>query len=101
MAEKLNINIQEALKNQNAMQSFEEADKKAKKPKRNSVQVSIYLQKDEIEYLDNVCKRDFIARNAYMRKLLVKEMELSSILQKKGINYYEFQEKFLKDIMEK
>lgn len=76
MAQKLNIDIQEALK-QNASQTFENADKK--KFKRTTKQVSIYLQKDEIEYLDNVCKQNFMPRNAYMRKLLVEDMKRNKV----------------------
>ena len=74
MAEKLDINIREALKKQSALETFEEADKKKKKTKRNTIQVSIYLTPDEIKYLDKMCEKTFLARNAYMRKLLVEEM---------------------------
>ena len=49
-------------------------DKKDKKQKRNTVQVSIYLTREEITYLDCKCEETFLARNAYMRKLLVEDM---------------------------
>lgn len=53
-------------------------DKKDKKQKRNTVQVSIYLTQEEIAYLDEKCDETFLARNAYMRKLLVEDMKRKS-----------------------
>ena len=52
--------------------------KKDKKQKRNTVQVSIYLTQEEIMYLDERCDETFLARNAYMRKLLVEDMKRKS-----------------------
>lgn len=52
--------------------------KKTKKQKRNTVQVSIYLTQEEIAYLDEKCDETFLARNAYMRKLLVEDMKRKS-----------------------
>lgn len=100
MAEKLNINIKDALKQQENLQTFKKADKLAKKPKRQTTQISIYIHKDELEYLDNICEKEFLARNAYMRKLLVKDMELNKILKEKCININEFKERMLRKAIE-
>ena len=100
MADKLNINIKDALKQQEDLQTFKKADKLAKKPKRQTIQVSIYLHEDELEYLDDMCEKEFIARNAYMRKLLVKDMELNKILKDKGINITEFKETMIRKALD-
>ena len=71
------ISIEEALQN-SKVKTYEMQDKKDKKHKRNSVQVSIYLTQEEIAYLDEKCDETFLARNAYMRKLLVEDMKRKS-----------------------
>lgn len=71
------ISIEEALQNSN-VKTYEMQDKKDKKQKRNTVQVSIYLTQEEIAYLDEKCDETFLARNAYMRKLLVEDMKRKS-----------------------
>ena len=78
MADRINnISIEEALQNSN-IKTYEMQDKKDKKQKRNTVQVSIYLTQEEIAYLDEKCDETFLARNAYMRKLLVEDMKRKS-----------------------
>jgi hypothetical protein len=78
MADRIkNISIEEALQNSN-VKTYEMQDKKDKKQKRNTVQVSIYLTQEEIAYLDEKCDETFLARNAYMRKLLVEDMKRKS-----------------------
>ena len=75
MASNLNIDIKEALKNQSATtKTFESADKEAKKYKRKTIQVSVYLQPDELEYLDKMCDMQFLTRPAFMRKLLIEDI---------------------------
>lgn len=78
MADRIkSISIEEALQNSN-VKTYEMQDKKDKKQKRNTVQVSIYLTQEEIAYLDEKCDETFLARNAYMRKLLVEDMKRKS-----------------------
>jgi len=67
MTKRADISIDAALQNNN-VKTYEMQDKKQK---RNTVQVSIYLTQEEITYLDCKCDETFLARNAYMRKLLV------------------------------
>ncbi|OCS32884.1 hypothetical protein GZ989_011440 (plasmid) [Campylobacter fetus] len=73
MADRKQISIDEALQSSN-IKTYETQDKKEKKPKRKTTQVSIYLTDEELEYLDKKCEETFLARNAYMRKILVDEM---------------------------
>jgi hypothetical protein len=77
MADRANVSIEEALQN-SKVKTYEMQDKKDKKQKRNTVQVSIYLTQEEIAYLDEKCDETFLARNAYMRKLLVEDMKRKS-----------------------
>lgn len=77
MTERAKISIEEALQN-SKVKTYEMQDKKDKKQKRNTVQVSIYLTQEEIAYLDEKCDETFLARNAYMRKLLVEDMKRKS-----------------------
>lgn len=77
MADRANVSIEEALQN-SKVKTYEMQDKKDKKQKRNTVQVSIYLTQEEIAYLDEKCDQTFLARNAYMRKLLVEDMKRKS-----------------------
>ena len=77
MTERAKISIEEALQN-SKVKTYETQDKKEKKQKRNTVQVSIYLTQEEIAYLDEKCDETFLARNAYMRKLLVEDMKRKS-----------------------
>ncbi|SUW84310.1 Uncharacterised protein [Campylobacter hominis] len=88
------------LSNKKTYKPLKKADKLAKKPKRQTTQVSIYLHKNELEYLDDMCEKEFIARNAYMRKLLVKDMELNKILKDKGINITEFKETMIRKALD-
>ena len=77
MTERASVSIEEALQN-SKVKTYEMQDKKDKKQKRNTVQVSIYLTQEEIAYLDEKCDETFLARNAYMRKLLVEDMKRKS-----------------------
>ncbi|WP_103649453.1 hypothetical protein [Campylobacter concisus] len=77
MTKRADISIDAALQNSN-VKTYEMQDKKDKKQKRNTVQVSIYLTQEEIAYLDEKCDETFLARNAYMRKLLVEDMKRKS-----------------------
>lgn len=77
MTERATVSIEEALQN-SKVKTYEMQDKKDKKQKRNTVQVSIYLTQEEITYLDEKCDETFLARNAYMRKLLVEDMKRKS-----------------------
>ena len=77
MTKRADISIEAALQNSN-VKTYEMQDKKDKKQKRNTVQVSIYLTQEEIAYLDEKCDETFLARNAYMRKLLVEDMKRKS-----------------------
>ena len=77
MADRANVSIEEALQN-SKVKTYEMQDKKDKKQKRNTVQVSIYLTQEEIAYLDEKCDETFLSRNAYMRKLLVEDMKRKS-----------------------
>lgn len=77
MTKRASISIEEALQN-SKVKTYEMQDKKDKKQKRNTVQVSIYLTQEEIAYLDEKCDETFLARNAYMRKLLVEDMKRKS-----------------------
>lgn len=79
MASNLNIDIKEALKNQSATtKTFENADKQAekeaKKYKRKTIQVSVYLSPDEIAYLDEMCNTHFLTRPTFLRKLLIEDI---------------------------
>ncbi|MDA3055011.1 MULTISPECIES: P-loop NTPase fold protein [unclassified Campylobacter] len=49
-------------------------EKEAKKYKRKTIQVSVYLQPNEIEYLDKMCHTHFLTRPTYLRKLLVEDI---------------------------
>lgn len=77
MTKRADISIDAALQNSN-VKTYEMQDKKDKKQKRNTVQVSIYLTQEEIAYLDEKCDETFLARNAYIRKLLVEDMKRKS-----------------------
>lgn len=77
MTKRADISIDAALQN-SKVKTYEMQDKKDKKQKRNTVQVSIYLTQEEIAYLDEKCDETFLARNAYMRKLLVEDMKRKS-----------------------
>ena len=76
MAKNLELNIHEALKNQSATtKTFENADKRAKKYKRNTTQINIYLKEKELKYVDEKCDELFLSRVSFFRKLLAEEMK--------------------------
>ena len=71
MAKNIEMNIEDAIKQS---KTFQDADKKAQKQKRKTVQISVYLNEKEIEYVDKKCKELFSTRPNFLRKLVNDDM---------------------------
>lgn len=71
MAKNIEMNIEDAIKQS---KTFQDADKKAQKQKRKTVQISVYLNEKEIEYVDKKCEELFSTRPNFLRKLVNDDM---------------------------
>ena len=71
------INIDEVLEEQEKIKkTFAKSDENKKRKRVEATnQVSLYLNQDELNFLDKVCKEDFISRNSLKRKLISMERE--------------------------
>lgn len=71
------INIDEVLEEQEKIKkTFAKSDENKKRKRVEATnQVSLYLNQDELNFLDKVCKEDFISRNSLIRKLISMERE--------------------------
>ena len=75
MAKNIELNIEDAIKQSSVKaKTFQDADKKAQKQKRKTVQISVYLNEKEIEYVDKKCKELFSTRPNFLRKLVNDDM---------------------------
>ena len=71
------LDINEVLEQQEKVKkTFAKSDKnRERKRVEATIQVSLYLNQDEIDFLEKACKEDFISRNAFIRKLIAKERQ--------------------------
>ena len=71
------INIDEVLEEQEKIKkTFAKSDENKKRKRVEATnQVSLYLNESELNFLDKVCKEDFISRNSLIRKLISMERE--------------------------
>ena len=71
------INIDEVLEEQEKIKkTFAKSDENKKRKRVEATnQVSLYLNENELNFLDKVCKEDFISRNSLIRKLISMERE--------------------------
>jgi hypothetical protein len=71
------INIDEVLEEQEKIKkTFAKSDENKKRKRVEATnQISLYLNESELNFLDKVCKEDFISRNSLIRKLISMERE--------------------------
>ena len=71
------MDINEVLEQQEKIKkTFAKSDENKKRKRVEATnQVSLYLNQDELNFLDKVCKEDFISRNSLIRKLISMERE--------------------------
>ena len=71
------INIDEVLEEQEKIKkTFAKSDENKKRKRVEATnQISLYLNESESNFLDKVCKEDFISRNSLIRKLISMERE--------------------------
>lgn len=75
MAKNIELNIEDVIKQSSAKaKTFQDADKKVQKQKRKTVQISVYLNEKEIEYVDKKCEELFSTRPNFLRKLVNDDM---------------------------
>lgn len=71
------MDINEVLEQQEkTKKTFAKSDENKKRKRVEATnQVSLYLNESELNFLDKVCKEDFISRNSLIRKLISMERE--------------------------
>ena len=71
------MDINEVLeKQEKTKKTFAKSDENKKRKRVEATnQVSLYLNESELNFLDKVCKEDFISRNSLIRKLISMERE--------------------------
>lgn len=71
------MDINEVLEQQEkTKKTFAKSDENKKRKRVEATnQISLYLNESELNFLDKVCKEDFISRNSLIRKLISMERE--------------------------